>query len=69
MKTLKFKKTNGWITQIDYRKTLNDLVITQWREEDKGTFRQIYLFHGEQDIVNQLRDFLNELDLPIRGEK
>ena len=61
MKVLRYEHKNGWVTRVLYRKSMHDLVISQYKKhykKDNGEYRQIYLFDDNIDVIKELLLFL-----------
>lgn len=61
MKSFLLKHYNGWHTRIVYRKSCNDLVITQYCKKHPEDFRQIFIYDEKIDVINAIKKFLAEL--------
>lgn len=49
----------GWKTTAQYRKSMNDLTITQENMRDKRHHREVYI---DQDEINNFIDFIKNLE-------
>ena len=65
MKILKYKHEykhdNVWLTRILYRKTTNDLVITQSNKNNSICYREICIFDETKDVIMDLYLFLGSI--------
>lgn len=61
MKILRFQQDSGWVTRIIYRKSMNDIVIKQYKLKSNEEEREIYIFDDKRNVIKELKSFFKSL--------